>query len=143
MERTGQVLDGFSPLRGVTGLACRWQLALPRHLKCWCLWLERNWRLPKGQGHNSSLPHCAPGRALLLRAHQVCNACPPPGISWETRAPHVTNRSLKHSASPSSQGGQEPCPVGGPQAAHSSCLLTSVAHTQPPQPLQTHLQATF
>lgn len=77
IERTGQIVDGFRPFRGVTGLACLWQLALPSHLKCWCLWLERSWCLPKVQSHSSSLPHCASGRAMLLRAHQVCSECLP------------------------------------------------------------------
>lgn len=50
-----------------------------------------------------------------------------PGVQWvpaHNQAPpgrwvlHVANRSPKRSASPSSQAGQEPPHVGGPQAAH-------------------------
>lgn len=138
----GQIMDGFRPLRGVTGLARLWQLALPSHLKCWCLRVEWNRQLPKGQSHNSSLPHCAPGRALLLRVTR----CAMPAhnqASPERRVLHVTNGWPKRSASPSSQPGQEPCPVRGPQAAHSTHLLTSVPHTTstiPPNSFTCHLQ---
>lgn len=135
METEGQIVDGFRPLRGVTGLACLWQLALPSHLKCWCFRVEWN-SSPRGRATTLHFP-------TVPQAGPCCWGSPGVPAHNQTspgrRVLHVTNGSPKHSASPSSQPGQEPRPVWGLTGLRlylpAHACATHATSTIPPKPI--------